>query len=155
MAKKTAVRTPQAAKTRKTAKALPAGWHPTPALPDEIGACIDLLVAAKHERKAREVSAEAVKDEERRIEDHILGSFTREGINGARGTLGSVTVREKDIPRIIDYEAFCAYVAKKAAWDLFQRRAGEAACQSRWESGEEIPGVEKFHKKDIALSETR
>ncbi len=126
-----------------------------PTLPKTIGACIDLLVAARRERKRREQTVEEAKSEESRIEEHILRSFEKQKINGARGKLGSATLKEKDVPHIVDYEALCAHIKKTGAWDLLQQRPGERACQARWEVGEEVPGVEKFHKLDLTLTEVK
>jgi hypothetical protein len=130
-------------------------WKPPKTLPEEVGKCIDLLVKARQERKRREAEAKKVSAVEEHIKEHIIETFGREKISGAKGTLGSATLSEKDTPQISDYEAFCEYVKDNDAWDLFQRRPGEVACQARWESGVVIPGVTKFHKKDISLSETK
>ena len=136
-------------------KALPKSWQPPKALPKTLGPCIDLLVMAKAARKQLESEAELVKKEQTRIEDHIINTFEKQKINGARGKLGSVSLKEKDVPRIVDYEAFCIYVKKNDAWDLFTKRAHETASQARWDAGEEIDGVEKFHKLDLSLTEVK
>lgn len=124
-------------------------------LPKELGPCIDLFVAAYRERKAREEKVNDIKRVEDLIEEHIIGLFKGEEINGVKGTKGSVTLKEKDVPKITDFEALCKHIKKNDAWDLLQRRPGEAACQARWEAGEEIPGVEKFLVKKLSLSEAK
>lgn len=136
-------------------KALPKSWQPPKALPKTLGPCIDMLVQARAARKELEAEAESVKQQQKRIEDHIINTFEKQKINGARGKLGSVTLKEKDVPHIEDYEAFCEYVKKNDAWDLFTKRAHETASQARWDAGEEIDGLVKFHKVDLSLTEVK
>lgn len=124
-------------------------------LPKDLGTCIQLFAAAHRERKRREEHANSIKTVEDQLESHIIDLFTAEDINKVGGSQGTVTLKEKDVPRITDYEALCKHIKKNDAWDLLQRRPGEVACQSRWEAGEEIPGVEKFHVKKLALTETK
>lgn len=134
---------------------LPESWKAPNTLPKNIGACIDLLVSAKQRRKEIEAEAALVGKQEKLIEAHLLEQFTREQLNGAKGKLASVSVSEKDTPHVDDKEAFGKFVAATKSWDMLYGRAVEEACQSRWEAGEEIPGVSKFHVKKLSLTEVK
>lgn len=134
---------------------LPDAWKPAKALPKELGDCIDLLVGASRERKRREAYAKEAEKEEARIEEHMIATFEAQKINGARGKLGSVTMQEKDVGKVVDKEALGKWMAKHKAWDLMYGRVVEEACNARWEDGITIDGIEKFHKKRITLSEVK
>jgi hypothetical protein len=125
------------------------------ALPKTLGPCIDALVTARRLRRDKEQAVKLAKQTEEKIEDHILATFEKQKIHGAKGKLGSVSLIEKDVPRVTDKEAFGKYVAKHQAWDLIYGKAVEAACQARWEVKEEIDGIEKYHDMRISLSEAK
>lgn len=139
------------AKVTHIGKAIPESWR-GPTFPKELGACIDLLIKAKKRRKAAEEVVKTAELEEERIEEYLIKTFEKQKIDGAKGKLGSVALKHKDVPRITDYDAFCRYVEKTGSWDLFTKRAHETASQSRWESGVEIPGVERYHKLDLIVT---
>jgi hypothetical protein len=133
-------------------KNLPAAWQPAKKLPTKLGDCIDLFAAAYTERKRREAEALEVKKYEDAIEEHIVKLFGAQELNGARGKLGSISLVEKDVPTVTDWDAFYAYIYKNQAWEMLQKRPGDRACQERWDAGEKIPGVDKLHKKDVRLT---
>ena len=134
---------------------LPEAWQPPKNLPSKLGDCIDLLVQAKRECSRLNTLAEAAKKEMTKIEEHIFKFFEKSNIEGARGRLASVTMVEKDRPKVVDKEEFGKYVALHGAWDMLYGRAVEEACQLRWEEGEEIPGVEKFHDVRLSIHEVK
>lgn len=131
---------------------MPKAWQPAP-LPKKIGDCIDAALKARAKRKELEEKIKALEAEERRLKDHIIDTFHKDDIEGARGKMGSASVVAKDIPKVVDKEAFGKFIAKHGAWDLLYGKAVEEACNSRWEDGLEIDGVEKFHKVDVKLTE--
>jgi hypothetical protein len=144
------------AKVTSIAGRLPKSWKPKSfILPKELGPCIDLLAQARQKRKKKEAETEEIKKSESDIKEHMLRIFKKQDIDGARGRLGSVSLVEKDVPQVKDKEAFGRYVARTKSWDLLYGKAVEEGCQARWEAGEQIDGVEKFHKADIRLNEAK
>lgn len=131
---------------------LPKSWQPKP-LPKTLGESIDAALAVRTARKELEAVIKQMESDETRIEEHIIASFKKSEIEGARGKHGTATLKEKDVPKVVDWDAFYAHIRKTGSFELLQRRPGEGACQERWEAKESIPGVEKFHKVDLHITE--
>lgn len=131
---------------------LPKAWEPPKSLPKEIGACIDLGLRAYAERKKIEEVLKVFDAEYQRIKDHIIDTFEKSEIDGARGKMGSASLVSKDVPKVVDKEAFGKWVAKHEAWDLLYGKAVEEACKTRWEDSIEIGGIEKFHDVKVKLT---
>lgn len=138
----------------KTKDNVPDAWKPKP-LPKKIGDCIDMVFDAYQARRAKQKEIDALEQEEKRVKEHIINTFKKADIDGARGERGSVSLSEKDVPKVEDWDQFYAHIKKTGDFDLLQRRPGEAACQERWQDGKEIPGVSKFHKVDVKLNEAK
>jgi len=138
----------------KSESALPKSWQPKK-YPKKLGDCIDLVFKAHQKRMAMQRDLEALEQEERQAKEFIIQTFQKQEIEGARGKLGSISIREKDVPKVTDWDKFYSHIQRTGDFDLLQRRPGEAACQARWEDGKEIPGVEKFHKLDVTLNEVK
>jgi len=130
---------------------LPKAWQPPAKLPKSIGECIDLGLKAYAERKKIEEVLKAFDAEYQRIKDHIINTFQKDEIDGARGKMGSASLVSKDVPKVVDKEAFGRWVAEHEAWDLLYGKAVEEACKTRWEEKITIDGIEKFHDVKVKL----
>jgi len=132
---------------------LPKAWQPA-VLPKKIGDCIDVALKARAERRELQEHMDALEKEEKRVKEHIIQTFDKAEIEGAKGKLGSATIVRKTVPKVKDKEAFGKWVAKHKAWDLLYGKAVEEACNLRWEEGLAIDGVDKFDTANVVLKET-
>jgi hypothetical protein len=124
-------------------------------LPTKIGDCIDAALKARAARQALQGKMDVLEKEERRITEHMIQTFENAQIEGAKGKRGSASLVEKDVPKVLDKEAFGRWIYKNGAWDCLYGRAVEEACQLRWEDPKvrKIDGIEKYHVKKIILKE--
>lgn len=127
-------------------------------VPDDLsklkaGKIVDLLYSVRQERLAAAREADEIKTVESRISDWLLNNMTKEELSRLSGELANVKVTKSIVPQVTDWDAFYAYVKKKGAFDLLQKRPGVEAFRERWEQGIEIPGVAQF--TNISLSVTK
>lgn len=124
--------------------------------PKTLGACIDLAYEARAERLEYQRSVEeklaAMKKREDEIEEHILQSFDKSDIEGAKGSIATASVSRLVVPAVKDWPKVFAYISKKKAWDLMEKRMARVAYRDRLEAGEIIPGVESFTKVSLSLT---
>lgn len=131
---------------------MPKAWQPAK-MPKSIGDCIDAALKARAKRKALQADMDKLEKIEKDLKEHIIQTFAKSDIDGARGRMGSASIVSKDVPKVLDKEAFGKWVAKHQAWDLLYGKAVEEACNQRWEDDIEIDGIEKFHSVSVKLTE--
>lgn len=136
------------AKTITAVGRLPKGVKKWPALAEAA-----FKVRAK--RKVLQAQVEALEGEERAIKEHIISQLSAAEIESIKCRFGSLSLREKDVPKVVDKEAFGKWVARHQAWDLLYGKAVEEGCQARWEESVEIDGIEKYHDKKLTLTESK
>lgn len=124
--------------------------------PKTLGECIDAAYTFRAERlekqKQFDAEIEFLKEREDDIEKHIVNTFTKADIEGAKGSLATASVSRMTVPSVKDWPAVFAYISKKKAWDLLEKRMARVAYRDRMEAGEEIPGVEPFVKVTLSLT---
>lgn len=125
-------------------------------MPKTLGACVDLAFSLRNARieKQREYDAEIaeMKRQEEEIKEHIINSFKKSDINGAKGKTATISIVPVIIPQPKDWPAIYAYIKKNDAFDLMERRLHKGAFKDRLENGEKVPGVEVFEKLDISIN---
>lgn len=115
-----------------------------------IGSLIDELAALKAEKAQIEASKKAV---EKRIDDkkqEILDRMDAEGTTLGAGKTASARVNETVLPQVKDWDAFYAFIRDNNYFHLLQRRPSTPGCAELFAT-QEIPGVERFTKRDINL----
>ena len=124
--------------------------------PKTLGECIDAAYKFREERLAKQKEYDEeiafLKEREEEIEQHILHTFDKSDIEGAKGTLASASVTRMTVPTVKDWTEVFKWVAKKKAWDLLEKRMARVAYRDRLEAGEVIPGVEPFVKVSLSLT---
>ena len=120
-------------------------------IPKTLGACIDLMYKLKQESAVIEKSSETIKAQENEIEVHLLDSFGKSDLEGARGKLAVAGVNISTVPTVKDWDKLYAYILKNKAWDLLQKRASATAFRERWDDEVVIPGVEAFTVIKLSL----
>jgi hypothetical protein len=124
--------------------------------PKTLGACVDMAYNLRAERLEYQKKVEAelavMKKKEDEIEEHILQSFDKSDIEGAKGSVATASVSRMTVPSVKDWPTVFAWIAKKKAWDLMEKRMARVAYRDRMEAGQEIPGVESFVKVSLSLT---
>jgi hypothetical protein len=116
-----------------------------------IGDLLDRAWELRETRKLLEAQVADIEKQEKAALEEVLNRLSKDQINGARGTRCSAFLDEKDVPQVKDWSAFYKYIQTTGDFDLLQKRPGEKACALRWENGEQLPGVEKFHVVKVSL----
>lgn len=121
-------------------------------MPKTLGMCADLLYTTRQDRYKLQKEVNALKELESAVEAHLIKELPRSDASGIAGKLCKAQVTSKVVPQVKDWDAFFAYVAKKKAWGLVQKRCSADAIEERWELGVVVPGTEKFTVVKCSLS---
>ena len=122
-------------------------------MPKTLGACADALYTLRKERLALEDQAEKIKQKESAIKEYFIKQVPKSKADGIIGKLATAKLNPTMVAQVEDWDKLHAYIVKKKAWELLQRRVSDSAARERWEAGESIPGVKPF--KVINVSTTK
>jgi hypothetical protein len=120
--------------------------------PKTIGAMADHLYSVRERRLDLDRQSQALKDEETALGEHLLQTFPKQQLEGARGKIGQANVKKKLIPRIDDWDTFYKYLKRTGEFDLLQKRPHEAAFEERWAANKDVPGTSIFEKISVSVS---
>ena len=121
-------------------------------VPKSLPACADLLKELRDKRYALQHEVDAIKAQEKEVEDHLVESLSKAESAGIAGKHALAKVNVSVKPLLEDFGALWEYARKKNLPELFQRRVNETAVKERWEEGIEVPGVGAFRAVKITLS---
>lgn len=120
--------------------------------PNTVGACIDALYEARAKRLDFQREVDAMGEIERAYETHILETFSKHDLNGAKGDIATAGIKRSTIYQISDWDAFTKYVAATESWELMRKQPGSRACEEHFSNGNEIPGITPFIKIGLSLT---
>jgi len=93
-----------------------------------------------------------VKAEETALKDHIIATFSKADIEGAKGKVASASISRSVKANAKDWPEIWGYVVENEAFDLIERRINNKAYRDRLEAGETIPGTESFDVITLSLT---
>lgn len=125
-------------------------------IPDELGKSIDLAfelraVRLEFEKQVDEVVS-ALKARYKEVEDHIINSFNKSDIEGAKGQLATAGINKTTVAQVEDWEKLWPWIAKQKAWDMVQRRINDKSYRDRLEEKQKIPGVVPYVVTKLSLT---
>lgn len=120
-------------------------------IPETLGACADLLYTTRQARLALAKQVETLEKREAMLKEHIIQTLPKSDSTGVAGRLARVSVVNKVVPRVEDWDKFYAFVKKTGDFSLLQRRLGDAAIQERWDNNKAVPGVTQFQAVTVSL----
>jgi hypothetical protein len=124
-------------------------------IPTTLARCADLLYTTKAKRLELEGEVEKLKDQETALKNHLINELPKDDASGISGAVARAVIKSKSKPKFIKDTGFddaWEWARNNDAPEIFQRRLNEAAVSERWAAGEEIPGIELFHYKDVSLT---
>lgn len=121
-------------------------------IPKTLGACADRLYKLREDRLKKQKEVDALVAEESAIKNHIIDTLPRSEASGVTGRVGRITINEKVVPRVEDWDAFYKHIAKTKAFELLQRRVSDTAVKERWEDGKKVPGIDGFNVKYVSVT---
>lgn len=112
--------------------------------PKTVGGAADLLYTLQQQRLEKSKEIKELKEQEDALEDHILKNMLpAAGLQGAKGSVGQVSMEPYDWADVSDWDKFFAYLGKTKNWELVQKRPSITALRELWEGGEVVPGAER------------
>ena len=114
--------------------------------------CADKLYTLRQERLAAQKVADELEAEEKALKEHIIQNLPKSEASGAAGKIARVTIVEKEIPQVNDWDKFRVYVVKNKAWHMIQKRLSDASVKEVLDDGKKIPGIEIFKTKSVSLN---
>lgn len=122
--------------------------------PKDLGACLKLLAKLGREQDKLEAKLTPIEQEEIALREHILGTFKKSQLDGAKGSGVSLAIVKQTVPTVKDHDAFLAFAVKKANWDLLPRSVSSPAWRERLEAGKRVPGIEPFDRVSLRVTRT-
>lgn len=95
---------------------------------------------------AAQAKADELKKQRQEQEDNLLIAMREAGTTSVKGKIASANITETIRPQIKDAEKFFAFVLRKKALHLFERRVAVTAYRELKESlgGKPIPGLNEY-----------
>ena len=121
-------------------------------MPKTLGACVDLAYQIRADRLEIERKVDAMKKEEKELEEHIFQTFAKADIDKAGGTIATAAITRTVVPNVTDWDQFYKYIMKTKSLDLLERRPSRSAFRERLDAGETVPGVEAFERIGLSLT---
>ncbi|MCK9513688.1 MAG: hypothetical protein M0R28_21025 [Pigmentiphaga sp.] len=121
-------------------------------MPRSIGLCADLYSEVRELRLAMQKHTDAVKERETEIREYIINNLSKSDDTGAAGKRYRAQIVRKVVPSVTDWTKLWDYVKKTGRFDLLQKRVSDTAVKDSWETGNEIPGVDRFHAVEVSIT---
>lgn len=120
--------------------------------PKTIGACIDTLFKMEKKRLVIEKTIDGMREQEKKLEDHILATFKKSDLEGARGKFAVAGIKTSTVPTVEDWSKLYSYIKQHDAFDMLQRRVSATAYRERLEAEEVVPGVKPFTVVKLSIT---
>lgn len=124
--------------------------------PTELGKCIDLAYDLRAARLAFEKEVEEyvkqLNERFKTVEDHIINSFNKSDIEGAKGQKATAGISKTTVAQVENWDKLWAAISKNQWFDLVQRRVNDKAYRDRLESKIKVPGVVPYVVTKLSLT---
>jgi len=126
------------------------------AIPSTLGGCADRLYALGEAKRALNKQIEALEKEESVIKTHLIDNISKQEGTGVSGRRAKVRIVTKDIPTVQEdmggWNALYAFIAKRKAFHLLQRRLSTGAVQEMIDDLGKVPGVGIFTAVTVSIT---
>jgi len=76
------------------------------AWPTQLGACIDILYKNRASRLQLQHDVDAMKAQEQDLQNHILDTFTKSELQGAKGDVATASIKRTTSVNTVDWPTF-------------------------------------------------
>jgi hypothetical protein len=129
---------------------------PGDAIPENMGAVADEYALTKNYRLAMEKVVEPVQQRESELRQHMIRNLEKSrdegGDTGAAGRFYRVQVKDKETPKVLNWNLFWAFIAANNRFDLLQKRTSDKAIMDMVEADQMPPGIETILIPDISVT---
>lgn len=106
------------------------------------GQLADQLYRAREERYALQHRVDTMKEEETKLGDQLRAALLKLEGQTVGGKLARVTLKIKQVPRAVNWDATWRHIQKTGEFDLLHKRLNEEAVRARWDAKQTVPGVQ-------------
>ena len=121
-------------------------------VPESLAQAADLLYSTRQSRLAVEKQVDELAAIETKIKEYLIAQLPKGDASGVAGSLARVSLKTKTKAQVENWEELYRHIEETGSWELVQRRISETAVRDRWEQGEEVPGVSKFHAIEVSCT---
>jgi len=95
----------------------------------------------------------ALKTEKDQIEEHLRELMTTAGISSFKSGNSHIRLNRSEVPNVVDWEAYYAYIRDNEAFYLLERRPATTAWREECQLlAGVVPGTEPFTRVSISLT---
>lgn len=118
-----------------------------------IGTLADNLHAISEKIKSANAVVTELEGQKHELETQIISALEANGIDSVRGNYATLSITKSIKPQIADYEALCAFVIRKKALHLFERRiSSKAYAELKADlKGKDVPGLSEFTQVKLSV----
>lgn len=122
-------------------------------IPKSLGAAVDLFYETQKLRLAMQKVVDEVARNESALRDYLIDNIPKSNLTGVAGKLARATIVPKKLLQVKNWDAFYAYIKRKGAFELLQRRISEGAVRERFDDSKTgLPGVEEVEIKKVSIN---
>lgn len=126
------------------------------ALPKTLGAAADLVFARREARlalqRAQEKELAPLKAAEDEAELHTIALLKAQGLASARGELATVTLQQREVPKIVDIAKFTRWIKRTGDFAFFQQRPSLTHFRELVAAGKTPDGIETVPVDDLSVT---
>lgn len=124
-------------------------------IPSNIAQAVDLYYKTREDRLALQRQVDAMEANEKTLKEHLINSIPKSQATGVAGKLARVSITQKVVAQVDDWDKFYEYVAKnrnKGGFALLNRAVNQAAVREIWEANKKVPGVGPFTTTSLSIN---
>lgn len=119
--------------------------------PKDLGACLKALAGLQKQNAMLMAKVQPVQDEEAALRTHLLDTFKKSQLQGAKGSGIVLAVSSTDYPSVEDWPSFYKFARLKGNEDLLQHSVNTPAWRERAGAGKRVPGVKVFSRMSLSV----
>jgi hypothetical protein len=116
-----------------------------------LGSKIDELFDLREKYREADKQAKELKAQLDDLESEIIDLMDKEGTTTGATGKASVSITESIRPTVEDWDQFYAFLHRRKAYHLLERRPSVSGCRELFETKGSIPGVTAFKKRVLNL----
>jgi hypothetical protein len=114
-----------------------------------LGTLVDNLFDLRAKKGAIQAQIKVLEEDETRLEQQVIDALNAQGLDQARGKKATVSISETDVPQVVDWDEFHAFLIRRKVPHLLQRRVAPNAyreMQAIMKTSQPLPGCTDFAK---------
>ena len=124
--------------------------------PVKIGAMIDAYWRVRERKRKFDAQSAEAEGELALLEERIKHALDDQKLVQGRGGKATATIEESVVPKMDEdnpkaWDTFYAFLHRKKAYHLLERRLSVTACREYLTRGVELPGVLPFKKRKLKV----